>query len=213
MLSICKNFIFLFFILFLGLNTIPVIAGEADSKKTRTVKSEKAPIPRIAIINLQKLMQESTAAQSLRKQVENVATKTRDLIAKKEDEMRDAQRELAKQKTVLAKDAFEKKKQAWEKKVKLLNDDVENRKEGIERASDAAVLKIQKEIASILDKITERKKVNVVLRTDQVMQYSPNLDVTAEVLTELNNNLKDIKLDMKAGLKNKKKEKTPAPKD
>ena len=110
------------------MNTIPVTAGEADSKKTRTVKSEKAPIPRIAIINLQKLMQASTAAQSLRKQVENVATKTRDLIAKKEDEMRDAQRELAKQKTVLAKDAFEKKKQAWEKKVKLLNDDVENRR-------------------------------------------------------------------------------------
>lgn len=195
------------------MNTIPVTAGEADSKKTRTVKSEKAPIPRIAIIDLQKLMQASTAAQSLRKQVENVATKTRDLIAKKEDEMRDAQRELAKQKTVLAKDAFEKKKQAWEKKVKLLNDDVESRKKGIERASDAAVLKIQKEIASILDKITERKKVNVVLRTDQVMQYNPNLDVTDEVLTELNNNLKDVKLDMKAGLKKKKKEKTPAPKD
>ena len=54
---------------------IPVTAGEADSKKTRTVKSEKAPIPRIAIINLQKLMQASTAAQSLKKQVENVATK------------------------------------------------------------------------------------------------------------------------------------------
>jgi len=195
------------------LNTIPVVAGEADSKKTRAVKSEKVPIPRVAIINLQKLMQASTAAQSLRKQVENIATKTRDLIAKKEDEMRDAQRELAKQKTVLAKDAFEKKKQAWEKKVTLLNDDVESRKEGIARASDAAVLKIQKEIASILDKITERKKVNVVLRTDQVMQYSPNLDVTAEVLTELNNNLKDVKLDMKAGLKKKKKEKTPVPKD
>ena len=195
------------------MNTIPVVAGEADSKKTRAVKSEKVPIPRVAIINLQKLMQASTAAQSLRKQVENIATKTRDLIAKKEDEMRDAQRELAKQKTVLAKDAFEKKKQAWEKKVTLLNDDVKSRKEGIARASDAAVLKIQKEIASILDKVTERKKVNVVLRTDQVMQYSPNLDVTAEVLTELNNNLKNVKLDMKAGLKKKKKEKTPVPKD
>ena len=58
-----------------------------------------------------------------------------------------------------------------------------------------------------------RKKVNIILSTDQVRQYSPSLEVTAEVLTELNNNLKDVKLDMKAGLKKKKKEKTPVPKD
>jgi len=210
MLRIYKSFIFPFLILFLCVNVVPVIAGEGESQKTRATK--KAPIPRIGIINLQKLMQESTAAQSLRKQVEAVATKTRDSIAKKEDDMRDAQRELAKQKTVLAKDAFEKKKKAWEEKVKSLSDDVENRKENIERASDVAVLKIQREIASILDNVTEKRKINVVLRTDQVMQYSPNLDVTSEVLTQLNNNLKDVKLDMKVGSK-KKKEKAPAPKD
>ena len=54
--------------------------------------------------------------------------------------------------------------------------------------------------------------VNVILRTDQVMQYSPNLDVTNEVLNQLNKKLKDVKLDMKAGKKTKKK-KEPVSKD
>ena len=213
MLRFYRGLIFPFLILFFCVNTIPVLAEDEDSKKKASpTKSTKAPIPRIAILNLQKLMQESTAAQSLRKQVESVASKTRDLIAKREDEMRDAQRDLAKQKTVLAKESFEKKRAAWEKKAKSLNDDVQNRKENIEKASDAAILKIQREIAEILDKIAEEKKVNVILRTDQVMQYSPNLDVTNEVLNQLNKKLKDVKLDMKAWKKTKKK-KEPVSKD
>ena len=63
--------------------------AQDESAPAAAESSSVIPVPKIAIINGQKIMRESLAAQSLLKQVDLVRRKERDRIAKLEDTLRD----------------------------------------------------------------------------------------------------------------------------
>jgi Skp family chaperone for outer membrane proteins len=71
--------------------------------------AEDAKPVKIAAINIQQIMNDSTAAKSVREQLENKQKTFQAEITKKEESLQKEDQELAKQKSVLAKDAFEKK--------------------------------------------------------------------------------------------------------
>ena len=87
----------------------PVLAHAADAPKIKP--------PVTAVIDIQRILKESTAAQTVRTQLEDRRGKLRDEFAKLETELRGAEQELERQRSVLSADAFDEKRQAYERRV------------------------------------------------------------------------------------------------
>ena len=173
----------------------PVVAQEkAPEKKAEKKAVSNIPVPRIAVIDVQKILRDSKAAQALREQLDEERRKNRDEVSKQEDALRDSQQELNRQRTVLSAQAFEKKRQDWERQASDLNRDVESRKRKIDSSFEVSLAEIQGNLVNVVREIAKDQDITLVLAKTQVLLVSNEMDITGSALEELNKKLPSVKL-------------------
>ena len=149
----------------------------------------------IAVVNIQQVMKDSTAAKSVREQLESKQKTFQTAISKKEEELQKEDQELGKQKSVLSKEEFEKKAKAFRTKATDVQKDVQNKKAMLDGAFEKSLNDIQKVVTEIIADIAKEKGFVVAVPTSQILYASTSLDISAEVLDRLNKKLP--KLDVK----------------
>src|SRR5690349_2012975 len=78
---------------------------------------EPVSAPVVIVVDIHEIVQKSTAAAAIRKQLEATQKTYSDEFAKKERDLRAAEQELAQQRTVLSADAFAQRRREFESKV------------------------------------------------------------------------------------------------
>lgn len=151
--------------------------------------------PAIAVVNIQQVMKESTAAKSVREQLESKQKSFQADITKKEESLKKEDQELAKQKNVLAKEAFEEKARAFRSKATDVQKEVQSKKALLDNAFERALAEIQKATTDIIADLSKEKGFVVAVPTSQILYADSKLDISEEVLTRLNKKLP--KLDVK----------------
>lgn len=151
--------------------------------------------PTIAVVNIQQVMKDSTAAKSVREQLENKQKSFQSEISKKEEDLKKEDQELGKQKSVLAKDAFEAKVKSFREKATNMQKDVQSKKAMLDGAFERSLNDIQKVVTEIIADIAKEKGFAVALPTSQILYADKTLDISSEVLDRLNKKL--AKLDVK----------------
>lgn len=149
----------------------------------------------IAVVNIQQVMKDSTAAKSIREQLEKKQKDFQAEITKKEDALQKEDQELGKQKSVLAKDAFEKKVRAFRNKATEVQKDVQTKKALLDNAFQNSLNDIQKVVTDIISDLSKEKGFTVAIPTSQILYADKKLDISEEVLERLNKKLP--KLDVK----------------
>jgi Skp family chaperone for outer membrane proteins len=165
----------------------PVFAGD-DAVK-----------PAIAVVNIQQVMKDSTAAKTVREQLETKQKSFQAAISKKEEALQKEDQELGKQKTVLSKEAFEEKAKAFRAKATDVQKDVQSKKAMLDSAFEHSLNDIQKSVTEIIADIAKEKGFSVAVPTSQILYADKNLDISADVLERLNKKLPklDVKFDVK----------------
>src|SRR5262249_23225143 len=111
----------------------------------------------IAVVDVQKIMNNSTAAKNAREQVENKQKSFQSEMAKKEEQLQKEEKELGKQRNVLAKDAFEEKYRAYRIKVTEIQKESQAKVALLDNAFQRALNEIYKTVADIIGDLAKEK--------------------------------------------------------
>ena len=165
-------------------------AAFAEEKKTDL----KAPV--IAVVDVQKIMQESNASKGVSKSFESLRETYQKEISSLEDKLRKSEEELRKQQTVLAPDALAAKRRDFEKQVGEVQKTVQNRKRALENALNEAMAVVHKSMVEIVADVARERGANLVLARQQFVLVDTQLDVTDTVMERVNKKLPQVALNV-----------------
>lgn len=170
--------------------TTALAAGLALASPQAARAELKAPT--IAVVDVQKILQESTAAQGVQKAIESQRETYQKEISSLEEKLRTAEGELRKQQTILSADAFAGKRRDFEKQVADVQRTVQTRKRALDTALTDSMNQVQKTMVDLISEVAKEQGANVVLARHQVVLVETNLDVTDVVLDRLNKKLPKV---------------------
>lgn len=175
--------------LFAGL--LMIIPASAMAQK------DGVAVPKLAVLDMQQLLGESKAGQSIRDQVEKQRNKYQKSIKKHEDDLRGSEKELSKQRQILSKEAFSEKAKDFQKDILDAQKDVNSKKYKLDKAFSEAMGKLREKIIKITAEIAAKEGYDAVLSRQAVVIVSKEVDITADVLKKLNAQVKTISVKTK----------------
>jgi Skp family chaperone for outer membrane proteins len=143
----------------------------------------------VAIVNIQQIMQDSTAAKSVREQLESKQKAFQADVTKKQDALQKEKQELDKKQSVLSKEAYGEKEHAFLNKVTTARKDMDSKKALLDNAFSRSLGDIQKAVTDIIADLAKEKGFAVTIPSSELLYADPKLDITEEVLKRLNQKL------------------------
>lgn len=152
---------------------------------------ELAP-PVLAIIDVQKVLRESTAVSALSRKIEERKVQHQDELREQERALRDADQELARQRSILSPEAYAKKRGELERRVATLQREARNRKRGLDKVFTQGMIKVQAELVRIAKEIAEERGLDLILSKATVVLVKAEFELTEEAVRRLNERLPDL---------------------
>ena len=154
----------------------------------------KLPPTVAGIIDYHRIMRDSKAARTIRQQVDARQKIYQAEIAKEEKKLVDTDKELTRQRAVLSADAFQQKRQDFDKKVAEVQRLVQERRRQLDQVSAAALNEVRKGIIEIVAGMARARGFNLVVPSSGVLVFSPEIDMTDDVVAELDRRLPSVKV-------------------
>lgn len=186
------KFILIFSFIFLSKS----VFSQESNTTSNDVVSIKDSV-KIAVIDMQKILNESVAYQGVVEQFENIRRKHRNKMTKLEDEIRDSENNLFKQKNIISKESYAEKVQELSKRINEIKAQKNNDVKRFEVSFEKATNKIQKALIDVLSSIASNMNLDLVMAKSQVLLVGNNIDLTDIAVKELNKVLPKVKLDLK----------------
>ncbi len=183
-----KN-IFLFFLL-----SLVVSFTNAQEKQVSPTLANKFKSG-IGVVDMKKILGQSTAYQNLVEQFEDIRRKHRNTFTKQEDVIRDEESNILKQKNVLSKEVYAEKVKTLSKKINDLKSKQASEAKKFEMNFEKSTNKIQGALVDVLSNLATKNKVDLVFAKSQVLLVGKEIDMTDEAIKELNKVLPKISLD------------------
>lgn len=172
-------------------NSLAIIIASSAIAATGAIAQDK---PSIAVLNIQSIMKDSSAAKSVKSQLDSKQKAYQAELSKKEEKLQKDDQALAKQRGVLSKEEFEKKVQSFKKEYSATQKEVQSKKNKLDKAFAQSLADIQKAVTDIVAGISKERGYVMVVPTSQILYADPALDISAEVLTKLNEKLPDLQV-------------------
>ena len=147
------------------------------------------------VLDVDKIIQESSAVVDIQKKVDTKKIAYEAEINKKQSLLESEQKKLEDKKITLSKEAFEKEIKNFEKKVDDLKTYIDRKQNSLKKASIDAMSKVNDKVKTIVSDIAKEKELDVIIPTSQTLYFKDELDITAEVLSQLNKKI--TKVDVK----------------
>ncbi len=160
-----------------------------ETPKERTFKSG------VGVVDMKKILQDSTAYQALVDQFEEKRRKHRNKFTKIEDVIRDEESKLSKQKGVLSKEVYAQKIKDFNKKINELKSKQNTEAQKFEREFEKSTNKIQGALIDVLSMIANKNKLDLVMAKNQLLLVGRDIDLTEDAIKELNKILPKITKD------------------
>ena len=160
-----------------------------EASKERSFKSG------VGVVDMKKILQDSTAYQALVDQFEEKRRKHRNKFTKIEDVIRDEESKLSKQKGVLSKEVYAQKIKDFNKKINELKSKQNTEAQKFEREFEKSTSKIQGALIDVLSMIANKNKLDVVMAKNQLLLVGKDIDLTEDAIKELNKVLPKISKD------------------
>ncbi len=166
---------------FMAVFSVSALAAEATS---------------IGTVDLQKLMADSKAGQSLQKQIEVEKDKFLSEISKKEQALRDEEKKIAEGRDSMKKEEFAKKAKEFEGKLGESREQAQTRKKNLETAAAKALAQLRDRVIAAVKAVGDQRGYNLVLAKQNIVIGPDAADITADVLKKLDENTADITLEV-----------------
>ncbi len=153
-----------------------------------------APLPAavVAIIDYQRVLRDSQAAQSIRRQVENLRVRFEDEIGRERERLEAADGALNERRADLSADAYRELRRNFEADVATVQRLVQERRRMLDEASAEAFQRVREEIVDVMNDLGDVYAFNLVLPRSDVLVFAPEIDLTTEVMAALDERLPTV---------------------
>jgi outer membrane protein len=142
---------------------------------------------RIAVIDVQTIMDKSQAGASAKKKLEGRYEELKKQIDIKQDEIRKSKEDLDKQKILLGKEKVKEREDAIAGRIAELQQLVQKAEREMQTRQGDVTREVLKLIEVQVDKIVAEEKIDLLLeKSAGVIHSSPSLDITEKVLEMVN---------------------------
>lgn len=148
--------------------------------------------PVLAIIDIQKVLRQSTAVKVLSKRIEEQKVRYQAELRGEEQTLRAADQELARQRSILSSEAYAKKRGELEQRVATLQREAQQRKRGLDKEFANGMSRVQRELAKVAKEIAEERGLDLILSKASVVIVKPKFEMTEEAVRRLNARLPDV---------------------
>jgi Skp family chaperone for outer membrane proteins len=166
----------------LGLSFVCLVAWAGAP---RAEGAAKLPSPTIAIVDVQRIMQESLAAKSAQKQLEAQRSKFQNEIEGEENGLRKAEQDLARERSQLAAQAYSDREQQLRQRFSTVETHVQSRRKVLDQSFTDAMNAVRSALLDVVDKVAHERGANIVIVKQQALWTDMPLDITDEVLKRL----------------------------
>ena len=160
--------------------------------------AQEIPTAKVAILDVQRILRESSATVSIKDQIKRQSQIYQDEIAKQEKELRAAAEELAGQRAILSAEAFARKQGEFKSRGASVEKGVRTRMRELDQARNTAIKEVERTLDRVVSEIAEQRGLNLILsrvRARSVVLYAhTDLNITDEVLRRLNERLPSVKV-------------------
>ena len=172
-------------------------AGFVAAQPTASFAADAAAT-KIATINIQAILRDSAAAKSTKEQIEAKRNQFQGELKKLEEKLHKEEQGLQEQKTLLSQEALEQKRADFIKQVGAARKELDEKRQRLDAAYAQALGDIQQSVTKIVEKMAAERGYQLVIPTSQLMYAVTSLDITKEVLAQLDKDLSTVKLDFSA---------------
>lgn len=149
----------------------------------------------IAILDMASIRRNAEVVKSVLSQLQGYRDDFTDKFKKEDAALKAANQELAKKRTLLSPEAFSQERQDFEKKVISMQQMIQSSKQALEIVNEKAMFEVDKVLNSIIEGIAEERGLNLILRRDVTILISRKLDITEDVIKQLNAKLPKVKVE------------------
>ena len=146
----------------------------------------------IAYIDINFILNASEVGKLLNNYIQKIDNQKMSIYQKKEIELIDKEKILIAQQNIIEKNEFEKKFNKLSKEVQKYRSDKKKHLEEINQIKIKNTKKILRLLNPIITKYVESNSISLVIPKKNIIVGKKNLDITDEIITILNNQVKSI---------------------
>lgn len=145
-----------------------------------------------AVIDVQRVIRDSKATQSIRPQIEKLKEGYESGFKKQEEELRGANQDLARQRAILSPEAYADRRRDFQQRATDVQREVQETKLLLDRALGAAMSKVHNSLRQITAEIAKEQSLTAVFPRTAVILVERKYDITSEVLKRLDAQLPSV---------------------
>ena len=163
----------------------------------------KAVEMQVGIVDFQKVIENSSAYQNIRSQLDKKADEFRTNAAGMEEKLQKEQQELESKKSVYSSEVYTNKRKALEKEVESYQEKFHTKRLSLDKASSQAMSVLEKNFFEVVENNAKARGLSVILASSSVLYSDTALDVTEAITEELNKKLPSFTVTFEESTNNK----------
>ena len=149
---------------------------------------------KIVYLNIEKIMQNSIAGKSIKKQLEDLYNKDLEKFKKNDETLKNKEKKLITQKNILSQEDFQKELTILRSEIINFQKDQVRARENINKLRREATGKLISKLSPILQEYAKKNSISLILQKKNIIMGKKEIEITEEILSITNNKIKDIKI-------------------
>ena len=149
---------------------------------------------KIVYLNVDKIMQQSIAGKSIKKQLENLYNKNLEKFKKNDEILKNKEKKLIAQKNILSQEDFQKELTSLRKEIINFQKEQVKARDNINKLRIGATNKLISQLSPILQEYAKNNSVSLILQKKNIVMGKKEIEITDEILEITNKEIKNIKI-------------------
>jgi len=164
------------------------MAGSAGAQQQK----QEDPTFSFAVIDVQRVIREAKATQSIRPQIEKLKSGYEKDFEKQEQELRAANQDLAQQRAILSPEAYAERRRDFQQRATAAQREVQETKRRLDHALGTAMSKVHGMLRQVTAEIAKERSLTAIFPRSAVILVERRYDITDEVLKRLDERLPSV---------------------
>lgn len=171
----------------------------------KIVSAEDKYIAKVAVVDIESILEKSLAIIGIRKSMNQLSQDIESDILQQEKELNGYEIKILNLQKKLSQEQFDSSVAKFNRNVSNTKKKIELRKLALEQSYAQAVETVYQKIIYIISELANEYHLNIVLPSSRVLYITNNLNITFEVISKLNQSLKEVSINNPKNLKELKK--------
>ena len=149
---------------------------------------------KIVYLNVDKIMQQSIAGKSIKKQLENIYNKNLEKFKKNDEILKNKEKKIIAQKNILSKQDFQKELTGLRTEIINFQKEQVKARDEINKLRLGATNKLISKLSPILENYAKKNSISLILQKKNVVMGKKEIEITDDILSIANEKIKNIKI-------------------